>query len=147
MIKALFLDMDNTIAENVTCQDVEFSKGLYLSKRPIGFMIDAVDNLLRPNLDVLVILTKVQGHYDGVDEKQEWLNKIGFRHDAFIYIEGDKKKSKFMLNFCETNGYSPDECLIIDDKKSVLQDAEKNGFKAMYPQQLLADYYEWLKNK
>jgi hypothetical protein len=43
MVKVLFLDMDNTIAENSTCQDVEFSEGLYLNKRPIGFMIDAIN--------------------------------------------------------------------------------------------------------
>ena len=146
MIEVLFLDMDNTIAENTTCKDVQFTKGMYLSKRPIGFMIDAVNTLLRPNVDLIIILTKVQGLFNGVDEKQRWLSDLEFRYDAFMYISDDTKKSKMMLDFCEANGYKPEECLIIDDKKAVLQDAELYGFNVKYPQQLLVDYYEWIKN-
>ena len=147
MFKVLFLDMDNTIAENITCQDIDFSKGMYLNKRPIGFVIDAVDEMIRPGLESLVILTQVQGQSPGIDEKQHWLNVIDFRHDAFIGITDDTSKSDKMLEFCSMNGYIPKDCLLIDDKKSVLQDAEKHGFHVMYPQQLLVDYYEWLKRK
>ena len=147
MFKVLFLDMDNTIAENITCQDISFSSGMYLNKRPIGFVIDAVDKMMRPNLELLVVLTQTQGRSHGIDEKQIWLDAIEFRHDAFIGITDDTAKSEKMLEFCSMHGYRPDDCLLIDDKKSVLQDAEKYGFNVMYPQQLLVDYYEWLKRK
>ena len=36
--------------------------------------------------------------------------------------------------------------ILIDDKKDILQKAEDSGFKVKYPQQLLVDYYEYLKN-
>ena len=147
MYKVLFLDMDNTIAENGTCQDVPFEQGMYLIKRPIGFVIDAVNDMIRPGLEYLVIITQVQGHGDGINEKQEWLIKHNFYHDVFIHITDDTAKSKFMLDFCVMNRYKPKDCLVIDDKKTVLQDAERFGFNVMYPQQLLAEYYEWLKRK
>ena len=68
MFKVLFLDMDNTIAENITCQDISFSSGMYLNKRPIGFVIDAVDKMMRPELELLVVLTQTQGRSHCFDE-------------------------------------------------------------------------------
>jgi hypothetical protein len=148
MYKVLFLDMDNTIAENITCQDVPFEQGMYLNKRPINFVIDAVNDMIRPGLDHLVIVTQVQGEGQGINEKQEWLLNHDFYHDVFIHITDDTAKSKFMLDFCNMNGYKPADCLVVDDKKTVLQDAEHFGFNTMYPQQLLVEYYEWLnRNK
>ena len=145
MYRVLFLDMDNTIAENGTCQNVPFETGMYLTKRPIGFVVDAVNEMIRPGLENLVIVTQVQGAGKGISEKQEWLMKHNFHHDVFIHITDDTVKSKFILDFCIMNGYRPSECLVIDDKKTVLQDVERFGFNVMYPQQLLAEYYEWLQ--
>ena len=32
-MKTIFVDLDNTLAANETCQNVEFTKGLYLNKK------------------------------------------------------------------------------------------------------------------
>ena len=147
MIKVVFLDMDNTIAENTTCQNVKFVDGLYENKRPIAFVIDAVDILLRPNIEKMVLVTVFQGGDLGMQEKLFWLKKVNFKYDEILFIDENKtNKSTEMIKYCNDKGYAPKDCVLIDDKKKMLQEAEKFGFKVMYPQQLLVDYYEWLLN-
>ena len=41
-VDIVFVDMDNTIAENKTCQNVRYYKGLYEEKRPIKVVIKAI---------------------------------------------------------------------------------------------------------
>ena len=50
-----------------------------------------------------------------------------------------------MIEYCREHDYDRRSCLFVDDKKIMLQDAEMSGFQVMYPQQLLVDYYEYLK--
>lgn len=148
MFDVIFLDMDNTIAENTTCRNVEFNDGMYENKRPISFVIDAIDTLLRPNSKRVALVTVCQGGDLGKQEKLFWLRKINFEYDDILFIEEHKHtKSIEMLDYCKKGGYKPENCLFIDDKKVMLQDAEKFGFQVIYPQQLLVHYYEYLKNK
>ena len=46
--------MDNTIAENITCKDIEFCDGMYINKRPIQIVIDAL-NTLYPKAKFIII--------------------------------------------------------------------------------------------
>ena len=73
MISYVFVDMDNTIAENITCKDIEFCDGMYINKRPIQIVIDAL-NTLYPKAK-FIIISQVQGGAFGIKEKIEWLNK------------------------------------------------------------------------
>ena len=73
MIDYVFVDMDNTIAENITCKDIEFYDGMYINKRPIQIVIDAL-NILYPNAK-FIIISQVQGEAFGIKEKKEWLRK------------------------------------------------------------------------
>lgn len=146
MYDVIFLDMDNTIAENKTCRDVDFNDGLYEHKRPIKFVMDAVNALLRPLGKKVVLVTVCQGGDLGKQEKLLWLSKVGFEYDDILFIdETEKTKTNAMIKYCETNGYFVNKSVFIDDKKSMLQDAEINGFHVMYPQQLLVDYYNYLQ--
>lgn len=147
MFKVVFLDMDNTIAENKTCKDVEFSDGLYEKKRPISFVIDAINYMLRKEGTQIVIATTVQGGDLGIQEKLYWLEMVEFEYDDILFINETTSKSEEIIRYCSENDILPQDCLLIDDKKVVLQDAEMHGFKVMYPQQLLVDYYEWLQNQ
>jgi hypothetical protein len=145
-MKVLFLDMDNTIAENTTCRDIPFKEGLYLNKRPIWFVIEAVNTLIRPQIEKLIIITQVQGGFDGRREKMLWLNKHDIEFDKLIQLDGGSK-SDSIIDYCNTNGFKPSECLLIDDKKEILQDADQKGICVMYPQQLITDYYEFLMSE
>ena len=42
MIDYVFVDMDNTIAENITCKDIEFYDGMYINKRSIQIVSDGL---------------------------------------------------------------------------------------------------------
>ena len=139
--------MDNTIAENKTCQDVEFSDGLYEKKRPINFVIDAIHYMLRKDGAKIVIATTVKGGDLGMQEKLYWLELIGFEYNDILFANQTVKKVDEMIRYCKDSDIEPKDCVLIDDNKSVLQDADSRGFKVMYPQQLLVDYYEWLENQ
>ena len=148
MFEVVFIDMDNTIAENATCQNVEFVDGLYENKRPIFFVINAIDQLLRNNANKIVLVTVCQGGDVGKQEKLLWLKKIEFDYDDIIFVEPFRPEKSFeMIAYCKENGHCFSNCILIDDKKDILQKAEDCGFKVKYPQQLLVDYYEYLKNK
>ena len=136
--------MDNTIAENRSCQDVEFFDGMYEKKRPISFMIDAIHYMLRKEGIKIVIATGVQGGDLGMQEKLYWLELVEFEYDDILFANENVRKIDEMIRYCKENDINHKDCLLIDDNKSILQEAESNGFKAIYPQQLLVDYYEWL---
>ena len=148
MFDVVFLDMDNTIAENTTCRNVEFVDGMYENKRPISFVIDAINALLRPKSKRVVLVTIYQGGDLGMQEKLFWLEKIRFKYDDILFIEeSTQTKTSQMIEYCNKYNCDPCSCLFIDDKKSMLQDAEKSGLQVMYPQQLLVSYYEFLQKQ
>ena len=42
-MRTVFVDLDNTLAANNTCDNVEYTKGLYIDKKPIKIVIMKVD--------------------------------------------------------------------------------------------------------
>ena len=58
-VDIVFVDMDNTIAENKTCQNVRYYKGLYEEKRPIKLVIKAIETLYMSSGIPIVIISKV----------------------------------------------------------------------------------------
>lgn len=138
MIKYIFIDMDNTIAENSTCMNIEFYKGLYFNKRPIRIVIDA---LLKLYGDCsFIILSKTDGGEEGKKEKIEWLHKYFPYTDNIILIDIYERKRDFIEGFLLANHVDSSECLLVDDKKSILQDCSVLGISVKYPQQLICDY-------
>lgn len=139
MIKYIFLDMDNTIAENVTPLDVKYTKGMYLNKRPIQPVIDEIEALGIP----VIIISKVQGSGDGIFEKRQWIiENLPFVPIEHYFIDSSIDKTKMILAHCNTHKINPQEVLVIDDKKEILQDCYKHGFNVKYPQQLICDNTE-----
>lgn len=145
MIKYVFIDMDNTVAENTTCLDVEYKEGIYLNKRPVKQIIEAIETLYKDC--TLVILSKTKGGIRGMFEKQAWLEKYFKRVDQVILMHPDERKSEYIKVFMSVNGIEPNMCLLIDDKKEILQDCVKIGIDVKYPLQVLCDYNDLMQNK
>lgn len=138
MINYVFIDMDNTIAENITCDNVDFYPGLYLNKRPINIVIQGI-LALYPN-SYYIILSKTSGSVDGIMEKREWLSKYSpYAYQTLLLSPSDSKK-EVLAYFIESNHIDPGEVLLIDDKKSILQDCKTLGIDVKYPQQIICDY-------
>lgn len=145
-IKVIFLDMDNTIAETKTPLSIEYYDGMYLEKRPIQIVIDAV-NTLYPNTPI-VIISKAQGGLKGIDEKIKWLDNIPLKiKDKIFLLENDKyyMKAVYIDQWCDKNNVNIEECLIIDDSKEVLRYCSAYCLQTKYPQQLICDYEERIK--
>lgn len=145
--KVVFIDMDNTLAETVTCKDVKFQTGLYLTKRPIQIMIDAILTLYpQPK----VIITKVQGGEAGIEEKLQWL-KQHFEPKTFVDLiflldhEPYYYKGVYIDKWLQQHNIPNEDALIIDDSKQVLQYCDAYGIQTKYPQQIICDYEEYLK--
>lgn len=145
--KVVFIDMDNTIAETTTCKTIKFQQGLYLSKRPIQTVIDAILTLYpQPK----VIVTKVQGGQAGIDEKLQWLQQhfepktfVDFifllDHEPYYY------KGVYIDKWLQQHNLQNEDALIIDDSKQVLQYCDAYGIQTKYPQQVICDYEEYMK--
>lgn len=146
-MKIIFLDMDNTIAENKTCDNVEFTPGLYLRKRPIQVVIDAITTLY-PDIPK-IILSKAQGGATGKQEKLDWLseNFPGTFVDFIFLDEGEKyyMKGVYADQWCQLHDIPNEEALVIDDSKQVLQYCKAYGLQTQYPQQVICDYEEYKK--
>ncbi len=142
MIKWIFVDMDNTIAENVTCENVDFYDGLYLTKRPINIVIQGILNLYKDCN--YIILSKADGGIQGMMEKRAWLHKYFPYAYSTLIINVNDVKSEYIASFIIQNNLDPEECLLIDDKKSILQDCARLGINVKYPQQIICDYEEML---
>lgn len=143
-MKVLYVDMDNTIAENRTCQNVEFTPGLYSSKRPIQIVIDAINTLYG---DVpKVIVTKVQGGEEGIKEKQQWLQQYTpFPIHDMIFVQGEYYTKGVLIDQYNSRRNIPnEETLLIDDSKQVLQYCAAYNIQTKYPQQLICDYEQYL---
>ena len=146
-MKVLYIDMDNTIAENKTCQNVEFTSGLYLSKRPIQVVIDAINTLYE---DVpKVIVTKVQGGEEGIKEKRMWLEKYApFPIEDIIFVQGDYYMKGVLIDQYNSRRNIPnEETLLVDDSKQVLRYCSAYNIQTKYPQQLICDYEQVLQMK
>lgn len=145
MIEYVFIDMDNTIAENTTCDNVDFYEGLYAKKRPIKIVLDGIRELYKDS--EFVIITKTDGGSYGSMEKVLWLSKYFPEVKNIIIIRPEERKSKYIKDFIEKEGIDRSKCLLIDDKKSILQDCKKIGINVKYPQQVICDYEELLLQK
>ena len=145
MIEYVFIDMDNTIAENTTCLDIEYKEGIYLNKRPVKQVIEAIETLYKDC--TLVILSKTKGGIRGMFEKQAWLGKYFKRADQVILMHPNERKSEYIRAFMSVNDIEPNVCLLIDDKKEILQDCITIGIDVKYPLQVLCDYNDLAQNK
>lgn len=142
MINYIFVDMDNTIAENVTCEDVPYSSGLYLNKRPIQIVIDGIVSMYKDCR--LIVLSKTAGGRRGALEKRAWLD-IYFPYANEVYlISQEENKSDFIAKYAKKNNLDLESCMLIDDKKDILQDCSVLGINVKYPQQVICDYEELL---
>lgn len=143
-MKYIFIDMDNTIAENTTCEDIEFHEGLYLNKRPIKVVIDAI-RALYPN-SLYIIFSKTAGGHDGRAEKGAWLEKYLPETHLAVFIEPEDSKSECIESFINSSMWDKKDCLVIDDKKSILQECLALGINVKYPQQIICDFESLTKN-
>ena len=140
MISYVFVDMDNTIAENITCKDVEFCNGMYINKRPIQIVIDAL-NALYPKAQ-FIIISQVQGGAFGIKEKIEWLNKYFPNTSQSFFLHPGERKSDYIEWFLKINGIMNTQVLLVDDKKDILSSMSSLGISVKYPQQIICDYEE-----
>lgn len=140
-MKYVFIDMDNTIAENQTCENIEFYRGMYLNKRPIRIVIDAIKKLYPESK--YIIISKTNGEWDGRLEKKIWLDEY-FPEAGLVFLLTPKenKKDYIELYMVSQNAKACD-CLLIDDKKEELQKVKKLGVNVKYPQQLICDYEDY----
>ena len=141
MIDYVFVDMDNTIAENTTCKDIEFYDGMYINKRPIQIVIDAL-NILYPNAK-FIIISQVQGGAFGIKEKKEWLGKHFPNTFQSFFLHPGERKSDYIEYFLKTNGIMNMQVLLVDDKKDILSSMTPLGINVKYPQQIICDYEEF----
>lgn len=151
-IKVVFVDMDNTIAENKTCQNVRFHKGLYLSKRPIRTVIKAIENVYMSIGIKVVIISKAVGGKRGREEKLKWIETyLNLPKNSLCIFLSDKEKStrkaKIIKEYCSKNRIKTSEALLIDDNKQTLQVCEREGIQVKYPQQVICDYEELIYGK
>lgn len=137
-MKYLFIDMDNTIAENSTCENIKFYKGLYLNKRPINIVIEAI-KALYPTARYIVV-SKTSGGWDGKREKEIWLDEYFEEVELVLILDINEEKKDVINDYLIKNNINPEECLFIDDKKDELQKVRKLGLHVKYPQQVICDY-------
>lgn len=141
MVEVIFLDMDNTIAENTTPANVEFTPGLYYDKRPIKQVLQALDTLY-PNTP-RVILSKAQGGQQGVNEKKQWLQLEQVKNIVdYIFLKETEQyymKGVYADQWLSQHQIDNSHALVIDDNKQVLQYCQAYGMLVQYPQSLLCD--------
>ena len=143
--RTVFVDMDNTIAENITCKDIQYYKGLYLYKRPIRIVIDAIEYLY--SRSEIVIISKALGGNSGRLEKLKWIEKNMSlpKNTKCIFLteqEPATKKADIIKEYCKKNHIDIKDVLLIDDNKKILQACDKKGIPVKYPQQVICDYQE-----
>lgn len=143
MIKYVFIDMDNTIAEVITPYLKDYFEGMYSAKRPIKLMINAINTLF--SKQDKYILSIARGNEKGINEKISWLNKecpIITKDNYFIDYDSNNniEKSDFIINWCGKYSVNPGECLLIDDKKDTLAKCKDLGIQVMFPLQVICEY-------
>lgn len=148
-MRTVFVDLDNTLAANNTCDNVEYTKGLYLDKKPIKIVINAINYLYKD--DNIIIISRYTGEDEGRQEKIEWMRKYlpdkMIINAPFLIKSNDKvKKSSYIMGYAFMNNISPSDIIIIDDKKDILQDCKAHNITSLYPQQVIVEYEEALEN-
>ncbi|MBR0371420.1 MAG: hypothetical protein IJH63_11995 [Methanobrevibacter sp.] len=149
-MRTVFVDLDNTLALNETCDDIPYTRGLYLNKKPIKEIINLVDYYYRDIANIIIISRYVGGE-DGKQEKIDWMRKYlpkSFLINSPYLITSDdiKTKADYINEYSISNNMKLEDCTIIDDKKEILQQCKKIGIEALYPQQLIVRYEEELIN-
>lgn len=144
-MKYIFIDMDNTIAENFTCNNLDFYPGMYLNKRPINIVIQGILTLY-PDA-YYIILSKTDGGDQGKAEKTAWLHKYFPYVKGVCLIDLNEQKRDYIKQFIEVLKIDPSDVVLIDDKKSILQSCSDLGIITKYPQQVICDYEEHVKVK
>lgn len=149
-MRTVFVDLDNTLALNETCDDIPYTRGLYLNKKPIKEIINLVDYYYRDIANIIIISRYVGGE-DGKQEKIDWMKKYlpkSFLINSPYLITSDdiKTKANYINEYAISNNMKLEDCTIIDDKKEILQQCKKIGIEALYPQQLIVRYEEELFN-
>ena len=149
-MKTVFVDLDNTLALNETCDDIPYTRGLYSNKKPIKEIINLVDYYYRDIANIIIISRYVGGE-DGKQEKIDWMRKYlpkSFLINSPYLITSDdiKTKADYINEYAISNNMKLKDCTIIDDKKEILQQCKKIGIEALYPQQLIVRYEEELIN-
>lgn len=144
-MKYVFVDLDNTLAANETCDDISFYKGLYLNKRPIRIVIDAIEEMYSDS--EIFVMSIYKGGEEGKQEKLLWILEYlpdCYKVNApFLISEFDEHtKADYIKNYILINNIKPDDCTIIDDKKYILQECKKYGINTLYPQQIICSYEE-----
>ena len=144
-VDIVFVDMDNTIAENRTCQNVRYYKGLYEEKRPIKIVIKAIEALYMSSGIPIVIISKAVGGRKGALEKLRWVEKnlrLRKGNECIFLTEKEPsiKKARIIKEYCNNHKIKLSNALIIDDNKKTLQACEKIGIQTKYPQQVICDY-------
>lgn len=144
-VDIVFVDMDNTIAENKTCQNVRYYKGLYEEKRPIKVVIKAIEALYVSSGIPIVIISKAVGGRKGAIEKLRWVEKnlrLRKGNECIFLTEKEPsiKKARIIKEYCKRHKIKLSNALIIDDNKKTLQACEKIGIQTKYPQQVICDY-------
>lgn len=144
-MKTIFIDLDNTLAANETCDNVDFTKGLYYNKKPIHIVIDAIEYLYKK--ENLIIISVYSGGWNGRQEKIEWIRKYlpnCMKKNApfLIDYQDTRTKADFIKNYAINNHINLEDCIIIDDKKRILQECKREGIQALYPQQVICMYEE-----
>lgn len=149
-MRTVFVDLDNTLALNETCDDIPYTRGLYSNKKPIKEIINLVDYYYRDIANIIIISRYVGGE-DGKQEKIDWMRKYlpkSFLINSPYLITSDdiKTKADYINEYAISNNMKLEDCTIIDDKKEILQQCKKIGIEALYPQQLIVRYEEELIN-
>lgn len=149
-MRTVFVDLDNTLALNETCDDIPYTRGLYSNKKPIKEIIHLVDYYYRDIANIIIISRYVGGE-DGKQEKIDWMRKHlpkSFLINSPYLIANDdiKTKADYINEYAISNNMKLKDCTIIDDKKEILQQCKKIGIEALYPQQLIVRYEEELIN-
>jgi 5'(3')-deoxyribonucleotidase len=148
-MRTIFVDLDNTLAANNTCDNVEYTKRLYLDKKPIKIAINAINYLYRD--DNIIIMSRYVGEDEGRQEKIEWMKKYlpdkMIINAPFLISSNDNlKKVDYILDYAFMNNVSLSDIIIIDDKKDILQDCKAHNITSLYPQQVIVEYEEVLEN-
>lgn len=142
-MKTVFVDLDNTLAANETCENVEFSEGLYLNKQPIQIVIDAISELYEE--DDIIIISRFVGGWEGRQEKIMWIREnlpqfMWINAPFLIDSKDTKKKVDFIKMYAMSKNIDLSNCLIIDDNKIILQECKAEGIQTLYPQQIICEY-------
>ena len=145
-MKTIFVDLDNTLTANETCENVDFVKGLYLNKKPIRIVIDAIQHLYE--FDNLIIMSVYVGGWEGRQEKIAWMRKylpncLTKNPPFLIDYRDSRTKADFIKDYAKNYNIDLGDCLIIDDKKTILQECKKEGIQTLYPQQVICMYEEF----